>query len=221
MSEFNCNRRGCKDVFRAFLVKNATYDSKLEIPWLERESRKPERLIPFSKAIQSKQYEAWIHFYEDDIMFERVWNRPHRYLPILKRFQGVITPDFSLYRDMPLVMQYWNVYRRQAFGHWLQENGVVVVPNVRYGDERTFKIACAGIQKNGVIALGTHGCIKEYSNREYLEKGLAYVVRKLKPRTVIVYGTAPNEIFGKYKGRGIEILQFDSDIKKSRKAVKS
>ena len=62
-------------------------------------------MIAFSKAISSKDYEQWVHFYEDDHLFERLWNNPRKYLPILERFQGVILPDFSLYRDMPLVMQ--------------------------------------------------------------------------------------------------------------------
>ena len=41
MSEMNSTRNGCRDVFHAFLVKNATYDSNLEIPCLAREVQKP------------------------------------------------------------------------------------------------------------------------------------------------------------------------------------
>ena len=67
MSKENCTRSGCKDVFHAFLVKNATYDSPLEIPCLKAEMQKPNKLIAFSKAISSKDYDAWVHFYEDDV----------------------------------------------------------------------------------------------------------------------------------------------------------
>ena len=34
MSSINSTRSGCKDVFHAFLVKNATYGGNLEIPCL-------------------------------------------------------------------------------------------------------------------------------------------------------------------------------------------
>ena len=118
MSKNNSTRNGCKDVFHAFLVKNANYDSSLEIPCLKNEFRTPQKLITFSKAIRSTEYDAWVHFYEDDTSFERLWNRPNTYLPILKKFKGVISPDFSVYRDMPLVMQQWNIYRCRALGHW-------------------------------------------------------------------------------------------------------
>ena len=101
MSKINSIRSGCKDVFHAFLVKNATYDTKLEIPCLRPENMVPEKLIPFSKAIGSKEYDCWVHFYEDDVAFERIWNKPNKYLPILGKFKGVITPDLSIYRDMP------------------------------------------------------------------------------------------------------------------------
>ncbi len=219
MSKYNCTRNWCKDVFHAFLVKNATYDGPLEIPCLNTELRKPQRLIAFSKSIRSTDYNAWVHFYEDDAVFERLWNRPNTYFPILKRFNGVISPDFSVYRDMPLVMQQWNIYRGRAIAHWLQENGIPVIPNMRFGDERTFEMSCAGVKKHGVIAVGSHGCIKLLNERKYFKDGLDYVVEKLEPSTVVVYGTAPDCIFAEYKNAGIEILQFDSDFMQSRKAV--
>lgn len=220
MSRINSTRSGCKDVFRAFLVKNAQFASELEIPCIAPEQNIPERMIPFSKAISSTDYDQWVHFYEDDVAFERLWNNPEKYLPILKKYKGVITPDFSLYRDMPLVMQLWNIYRSRAIGHWLQENGIPVIPNVRFGDERTYLPCCAGINKGGTIAIGSHGCIKLINEREFFVRGLDYIVKALAPKTIIVYGTAPNYIFDQYRKAGITILQFDSDYAIShRKAV--
>lgn len=219
MSAKNCTRTGCRDVFRAFLVKNARYDGELEIPCIKPEVHIPTRLISFSKALHSTDYEAWVHFYEDDGSFERIWNKPHVYLPILKHFAGVITPDFSLYRDMPLVMQQWNTYRGRAIGHWFQENGIPVICNIRWGDERSYTFCCDGAPRNGVIAIGSHGCIKVREDRRYFEVGLAYIVDKILPTVIVVYGSAPETIFAKYKEAGIEILQFDSEFAASRKAV--
>lgn len=219
MSKMNSTRSGCKDVFHAFLVENANYDGFLEIPTIEYGCFKPSKLISFSKCISSKEYDSWVHFYEDDAAFERIWKNPRRYLPVLKKFAGVICPDFSLYRDMPLVMQFWNVYRSRAIGHWLQENGVKVIPNVRFGDRRTYRCCCCGVSKDGTIAIGTHGCIKICEERILLAQGLDYVIASLKPRAIVVYGSAPNDIFDKYRDMGIEILQFDSEYAISRKEL--
>lgn len=147
MAKENINRSGCKDVFHAFLVKNASYDGNLEMPCIKAEDAVPQNVITFSKAVRSKEYDNFVHFYEDDVNFERIWNNPNRYLPILKKFDGVISPDFSLYRDMPLVMQQWNTYRSRAIGHWLQTNGITVIPNIRFADERSFAFCCDGISR--------------------------------------------------------------------------
>lgn len=112
---------------------------------------------------------------------------------------------------MSLVMQQWNIYRSRAIAHWLQENNIPVIPNIRFGDERTFELSCAGINKHGVIAVGSHGCIKLLTERKYFKSGLNYVVDTLEPTTIVVYGTTPDEVFTQYKEMGIEILQFDSD----------
>ncbi len=211
MSQINSTRSGCKDVFHAFMVQNATYEGELEIPCIAPETAIPERLIAFSKAIGGTDYDAWIHFYEDDASFERLWNRPFKYLPILERYKGVIAPDFSLYRDMPLVMQYWNIYRSHAVAVWLQSEGVPVIANVRWGDGRTYDVCCCGVPRSATIAVGSHGCIKLLQDRRFFVSGLDHAVNTLKPKTIVVYGTAPDAVFGKYKDAGIRVLQFDSD----------
>lgn len=222
MSYKNSTRSGCKDVFRSFLVKNAQYSGRFEIPIIPKTAAKPNKLIPFSKSIGSCDFDSWVHFYEDDVNFERIWNTPQKYLPILKKFKGVITPDFSLYRDMPLAMQIWNTYRGKAIGNWLVENGISTIPNVRWGDQRTFDFCCNGIAQKGTIAIGSHGCIKLLTERPFFEAGLEHVVKTILPRTIVVYGAAPDNIFDKYVKCGIDIIQFDSVYMSThRKAVES
>ena len=221
MSKENMLRNGCKDVFHSFLVRNAQYDGNLEIPIIRPQDAIPNKLIPFSKSLSCRDYDQWVCFYEDDVVFERIWNRPEKYLPILSRFNGIITPDFSLYRDMPLVMQFWNIYRGRAIGHWLQESGISIIPNVRWGDERTYEACCLGVPKNSIIAVGSHGCIKLSEERRQFAEGLDYVVRTISPISIIVYGTAPDSIFGKYKEEGIKVFQFDSDYMVAHRKVVS
>ena len=215
----NSDRKGCKDVFKSFILKDATYGGNFEFPVLEKCDEIPNSVISFSRTLKTDNYNQWVHFYEDDYLFERLWNNPEKYLTILKRYKGVILPDFSLYRDMPLVMQLFNIYRSRAIGHWLQVNGIKVIPNMRYGDRRTFRISCDGIAKHGVIAVGSHGCLKNKTDREIFFKGLEVVIRILKPTTIIVYGSAPKKIFDKYRDMGIRIIQFESDYSISHKEV--
>ena len=198
MVKIDGTRTGCKDVFNAFLVSDADYAGLYDFPVIRRCNVTPRSIIPFSKCMHSNEYDACIHFYEDDCQFERVWNNPRKYLPILKRFSGVILPDFSLYRDMPFNMQLWNIYRSRAIGSRLQRDGGMVIPNVRYADRRTYSICCDGISPRSVIAMGTHGCMKDKINRTYFLEGLDIVIKRLQPMTVIIYGTLPNSIIELY-----------------------
>ena len=68
-----------------------------------------------------------------------------------------------------------------------------------------------GVPHNAIIAVGSHGCIKLVRERQSFSEGLDYVVNTLKPKTIVVYGTAPDEIFATYREAGITVLQFDSD----------
>ena len=219
MSKENSARNGCKDVFRSFLVQNAEYSGELEIPIIRPEHELPNRLITFSKAIGTQDTDCWVHFYEDDARLERLWTYPRRYLPILRRFRGVISPDFSLYRDMPLVMQQWNTYRGRALGHWLQENGVKVIPNVRFGDNRTYGLCCEGVQPKSIIAVGTHGCMKIHTEKQYFQQGLTHVVDVLNPATIIVYGAAPDSVFKPIRDKGVNVIPFESVVSSIHKAV--
>lgn len=209
------------DVFHSFLVEKADYDGYFEFPKIRTSSQLPDRVITFSKAMARtwNDFDCWIMFYEHDVKFERLWHNPKQYLAKLKKFKGIISPDFSLYRNMPLCMQMWNTYRGRAIAVWLQNNGVEIIPNVRFNDERTYEFCFDGIEKFKTVAVGTHGCIKNRIDKDYFKDGLAEMVRRLSPRTIIVYGAAPDDIFKKYQDASINIMPFESEFSKSRKQV--
>lgn len=215
--QFNSNY----DVFHSFLVEDADYEGYIELPKIKTSNLIPEKLVPFSKAMSKSwnDYDCWVMLYEHDVKFERLWNNPKRYLEKLKKFKGVISPDFSLYRNMPLVMQQWNTYRSRALAVWLQNNGIEVIPNIRFNDERTYDFCFDGIEKFKTIAVGTHGCIKSRVDKDYFKKGLAELVKRLSPKIIIVYGATPDDIFKVYKDARIEIISFESEFSKSRKQV--
>ena len=209
------------DVFHSNLVEDADNEGYIELPKIKASNLIPQKLVPFSKAMSKtwEDFDCWVMFYEHDVKFERFWNNPKQYLEKLKKFKGVISPDFSLYRNMPLVMQQWNTYRSRALAVWLQKNDVELIPNVRFNDERTYDFCFDGIEKYKTIAVGTHGCIKNKIDKDYFKKGLAELVKRLSPKTIIVYGATPDDIFKTYKDAGIEIISFESEFSKSRKQV--
>lgn len=71
-------------------------------PKLPKASAKPNELQGFNYAKSTpsdqKHYKG-CHFFIDDYQFERLWNSPSAHLGVLRGYDCVLTPDFSLYMD--------------------------------------------------------------------------------------------------------------------------
>ncbi len=208
------------DGFHAELVEGAVFDGILNIPTLKppEDIRIPKTMIPFSKRKQSKNHDEFVCFYEYDIKFRDILTSAEEFLPDLKTFQGVITPDCSLYRDMPLVLQLANIYMNRAIGYKLQSEGLYVIPSVRWGDERTFtdqylpeKAAFLGVPKNSIVSISTYGCMKDPADRFYFWGGLDNMLDTLRPHTVLVYGPMPEDIFEPFD-EDVRFVQYDDWI---------
>lgn len=206
MNNFQKNKR--VDVFKSYLVKTATYSGNDEFPNIEGCNEIPNKIIPFSSSTQEKDHTAWISFYEHDYKFECIWHNPKQYLSLLKRFQGVISPDFSMYADMPLCMQKWSKYRGHALANWWIENDIKVIPNVRFSDERSYSFCFDGIRPNSTVAIGSVGAIREKENRSLFAKGIYELVCRLTPTDILVYGPTPRYIFDEYITSGIKIHRY-------------
>lgn len=181
---------------------------------------KPDKAVPFHEAANEKDKSQWVHFYIDDYRFEKLWSNPKQYLNFLKQFGGVITPDYSLYSELPLAVQIWNAYRNRVLAYWLQINGVNIVPNISWGDEWTYDFAFEGLVQGGTVAVSTNGCIQDKLERHYFKQGLDEMVRVLKPETIINYSSTPDEIFGDCKEQGIKVIEIANRWETVRKAVK-
>lgn len=198
------------DGFNAELVAKAYFDGIMEIPILSKPNEIiiPSAVIPFSMANRSTDHSEFVHFYEHDKRFSDVLIATKEQLPVLRGFAGVISPDCSLYRDMPLCLQIANTYMNRAVGYYLQSQGLYVIPNVRWGDERTYttvelpeKIAFLGVPRNSIVSIGTYGCIKNAENKHYFREGLTAMLDELTPQVVLVYGAMPDSIFAPVKDR--------------------
>lgn len=98
-----------------------------------------------------------LHFFVDDYQFTRLWTNPDAYLGMLRGFEVVCTPDFSLYTDFPKAYQVWNHYRKHWLGAYWQQNGVRVIPTIGWADEDSFAWCFDGEPKDAVVAVSSVG----------------------------------------------------------------
>lgn len=179
-----------RDVFHSDMVADASFEGRFDMPRIEPVQKPPERLVPFSRAMDRSctDFDAYVHFYEDDYLLERLWNTPERYLGRLESFAGTISPDFSTCVDFPGALKVWNTYRDRACGRWLQMRGMAVIPNVRC-DPATLEWAFDGLPRHGIIAIGARGNVRDRRDRERLLAMTGAAVGALEPTGIVWYGS--------------------------------
>lgn len=191
------------------LVEGAKFDGIFEMPVIKKPKKViiPELLVPFSEMDRAEPDTFAVCTYENDNEFKELLINPEKYVEIIKQYQGFVTPDCSVYRDMPLAVQITNIYRSRAIGYYMQRQGIYVIPNVRWGDERTYspmffpeRVAFSGIEKNSIVAVGSYGQLKNRTNRYYFEEGMKAMMDSLTPKVVLVYSKMPEEIKESYPG---------------------
>lgn len=148
----------------------------------------PDRFLPFNQALSTTDFDSGVHFFIDDYQFERVWRLPERYLPILKRFHCVVAPDFSMFVDVPLAVNIWNIYRNRVIARWLQDNGVQVIPSVSWGNADTLRFCFDGIPTNSLIAIGRTAYGRNHTRQSLFIQNVHTLMETKKPTLLLVYG---------------------------------
>ncbi len=156
----------------------------------------PTDLIGFNHAMTCKDKSKTIHFYIDDYQFDRVWNRPDTYIPILAQYRSCLTPDFSLYRDMPLAAQIYNVFRSRVIGYLMEQRGIKVIPTLQWSDEASFEFCFDGLPQHKVVSVSTVGVNRDGWGKILWAKGMRKALEILRPKAVIHYGNDIGFDFG-------------------------
>lgn len=140
-----------------------------------------------------------VHFFVHDYQFLRCWNNPDKYLDYLKRYEVVLSPDFSPYADMPRAMSIYNHYRKHWLAAYWQEHGINVIPTITWSSRETLDFCFDGEPRGGIVAVSTVGIMGNDTPQEF--KDLFYVgwdmmMERLEPRKVLLYGKQPEGIDG-------------------------
>lgn len=174
-------------------------DNSFNIPQMKRinyiDDANDIEWIPFNYALSTKDRDKkGVHFFTHDYQFERVWNSPDRYINLLRSYKYVLSPDFSLYTDLPLALQIYNEYRDMWLGRYWQGRGINVIPSVSWSDEQSFEWSFDGIAKHSVIAISSVGCLKNKEYRAKFLKGVDKAIETIQPIQILWHGIIPKEI---------------------------
>jgi Domain of unknown function (DUF4417) len=189
------------------------------IPQLEPGPDEPPSMLtawhdPGGRAEAAKAGGA-LHFFLDDYRFEMTWNRPDRALERVRQVGAALTPDYSLWREMPLAVQLWQVYRARWVGAYWQYCGIRVWPTVSWSTPESYGFCFEGLPEGAPVAVSTVG-VKDAEGRDLFRAGLTELINRVNPSRLLVYGTTQLEL----TQTGIPVTAYPSfwDTRKPRKA---
>ena len=163
-------------------------EGKYQMPKIKGVDFVPDDLIGFNYALNSTNKKTGIHCFIDDYQFERLWNNPFNYVDAIGEYQCFLTPDFSLYTEMPLAMKIWNVYRSRLIGQIYQDQDITVIPTVSWAEKETFEFCFDGLPKNSTVAISTIGVKSSNEAMQIWKNGVEEMEKRLTPKTILVYG---------------------------------
>lgn len=134
-----------------------------------------------------------ISLFVDDHVIEKFWNAPLNYVSKLHSFgaEAVMSPDFSIYVDMPLPMQQWQVYRNRLVGWVWQQQGLNVIPTIQWGDHRCLPFCFEGVERGSAVAVSNIGCSTEHQ-KKFFEGFLSLMMNHIQPSQVVFHCRRPD-----------------------------
>lgn len=156
--------------------------------------------IAFDECLRTKKGRQGkgVHFFAHDYTFERVWNYPQRYVPLLWEFGCVCAPFFSSYHDWPRAVRAMSIYRNRWCGRYWQENGVTVIPTVSLQGREDWDWCFDGLPEGGMVALSSIG-----RDDQELREAVGELAARISPSGILWRGRVPKWA----KALGVEVVK--------------
>ena len=182
-----------RDIIKIMNIEKGFFKStnKYGIPNIKKDEFEVKELIPY--RVDSNR-NGTAHFFLDDYRFERCWRNPDSQIKELKKYDGVLSPDFSMYTNYPQAMQIWQVYRNRWCTCYWQSLGIKVIPTISWSDKESFKYCFLGVQKGSTVAIGTVGVLKDKTTKTLFMQGFKEMLKRLEPKEILIYGNKLTEL---------------------------
>lgn len=137
--------------------------------------------------------EKGVHFFVDDYRFESIYRFPEKSFPKFSQYRFLLTPDYSLYADMPMWRQIESVGKNRWCGAWWQARGMTVIPTVSWSNYLSYDFCFDGIEGGSCVAVGMIGC---KGNRTGFMHGYDAMLERIQPENIICFGKPFKEMRG-------------------------
>lgn len=204
LSEYEIDKENKKQLLvrNEFLYRNNS-SGKFDFPIIKKQDIDVNKIkflsYVYAKNNDTENKDKTIHFFTYDWKFDKVYKNPNEELEKLKQYYCLLSPDFSLFTNMPLALQIESVFKNRWCGAYWQSKGLKVIPTISWGDEKSFDFCFDGVEEGSIVAVCTY--YRENCEEEFM-LGYNEMLKRIKPSLVLCY----DEPFKSMKGNIKEFL---------------
>lgn len=127
-------------------------------------------------------------FYTSDAKIEYVVRHFLWSITTFAKYQYVMSPDFSVYRDMPRPLQVGNLFMNKLITAIWQYYGLNVIPSVSWASMETIEEDLEGFPKHSIIGINSTGVGWDKKSKCNWIEGYRAVNDILEPSAILRYG---------------------------------
>lgn len=147
-----------------------------------------------TKARESKKRCAYgVHHFVSDDRLRSLYTHPNRVLRRYAQYAFVLTPDYSVYGDMPLWRQIESVAHSRWCGAYWQSKGLKVITTITWGLSNSFNFCFDGVESGSIVAISTVGT--RLAKVSFME-GYREMMRRIHPSAILCIDQPYPEMFG-------------------------
>lgn len=173
----------------AFLRNQFSGSGKYEIPLIRKESIDLANigLIACTNTCPDDQeyFDYGVHFFVDDYDFGCPYENPEKTFAIYSQYRFCLTPDYSVYAEMPTWRQIESVAHSRWCGAWWQSHGMKVIPTLSWDRYPSYEYCFEGIEPESTVAIATYAC--RQAKATFL-RGYDAMLERINPKEIICYG---------------------------------
>ena len=133
----------------------------------------------------------WYHCFTGDKYFHRLYTHFQEYMELLQRARGLISADFSLYRDLHEEILISNCRANRLVDYALQQAGIPMIPTAGFAGESSWEWCFDGLPLNSTVAITTN-TVNDREARRLFVGGVNAMVEKINPTAIVVCGKCPD-----------------------------
>jgi len=141
-------------------------------------------------------FDFGVHFFVDDYDFGTPCEDPEKTLALYSQYRFCLTPDYSVYAEMPAWRQLESVAHSRWCGAWWQSKGMTVIPTISWDRYPSFDFCFEGIETGSIVAVATYACRLQ---RMSFMRGYDAMFERINPHAIICYGTPFPDMRGNIK----------------------